>query len=402
MVHEPLEILEAEPVDFLLILTGTDGDDRERLGLSASEQRRPVGAGQDAHLGPDGPDLVGAAPVRTDALVEDRGADGLLDLGLVRLGDVGTRIGKALLEGGDRLLLELIEGGLARGLVRVASGAADARCDVLVHGCGDVRRHLLGWIAHRRLADRIVQAALKLHELADLVVRHAQRLEHRLLGDLMRSGLHHDDGIPCSGDDQVERRLVQLREGRVEHQLSVEHADAHAGDRAAVRDAADLQRARRAGDRESCRVLLLVGAQHRCDDLHVIAKVLGEERPHGTVDHPARDGRGLARPPLASRERSRDAPRGVELLLVVACQREEVDAFSRCLRRDCGDEQRGVAQTHHHRAIRLLGDVPGFDDQSLAAEIRFKCFLEIVGDGHACLLVVTRAGTAPLRRALQR
>ena len=206
--------------------------------------------------------------------------------------------------------------------------------------------------------------------------------------------------VPATTRSSAE--LVELGERRVEHQLSVEHADAHAGHRTAVRDAADLQRARRAGDRESRGVLLLVGAQHRCDDLHVVAKVLGEERPHRTVDHPARDRRGLARPPLASRERSRDAPRGVELLLVVARQREEVDAFSRRLRRDRGDEQRGVAQTQHHRAIRLLGDVPGFDDQSLAAEVRFKCFLEIVGDGHACLLVVTRAGTAPLRRALQR
>ena len=285
-----------------------------------------------------------AASVRTDALVEDRGANGLLDLGLVRPWRCRNgRIGKALLEGGDRLLLELIEGGLARGLVRVARGAADSRCDVLVHGRGDVRRDLLRRIAHRRLADRIVQAALELHELADLVVRHAQRLEHRLLGDLMRSRLDHDDGVPCAGDDQVERGLVDLREGRVEHQLAVEHADADTCDRPAMRDAADLQRARRAGDREGRRVLLLVAAQHRRDDLHVVAEVLGEERPHRAVDHPARDRRGFTRPALTTRERSGDAPDGVELLLVVAGEREEVDALPRRLRCDRGDEQCGVA-----------------------------------------------------------
>ena len=80
-------------------------------------------------------------------------------------------------------------------------------------------------------------------------------------------------------------------------------------DRAAVRDAADLQRARGAGDRERRRVLLLVGAEHRRDDLHVVAEVLGEERPHRAVDHPARDDRGLARPALAAGERPGDAPR---------------------------------------------------------------------------------------------
>ncbi len=269
-------------------------------------------------------------------------------------------------------------------------------------GRGDVRRDLLRRVAHGRLADRVVQTALELDQLADLVVGHAQRLEHHLFGDLMRPRLDHHDRVPRARDDEVERGLVDLGEGRIEQQLPVEHPDAHARHRAAVRNPADLQRTRGAGDGQRGWILLLVAAQHGRDDLHVVAEVLGEERPHRTVDHPARDRRGLARPPLAARERSRDPSHRVELLLVVAGQREEVDALARRLRCDRGDEQRGVAQAQHHRAVRLLGDVPGFDDQSLAAEVRFKCFLEIVGDGHACLLVVTRAGIGPLRRALQR
>jgi hypothetical protein len=296
----------------------------------------------------------------------------------------------------------LIEGGLARRLVGVARGVTDSRGDVLVDGGGDLRGHLLRGVAHGRLADRVVQAALKLDELANLVVRHAQRIEHDVLGDLMRTRLDHDDGVPCARDNQVERGLIDLGEGRIEQQLPIEHAHANACDRTAMRNAADLQGARRAGDRECRRVLLLVGAQHRRDDLHVVAEVLGEERPHRTVDHPARDRRGFTRPALASRERPGDASRGVELLLVVAGQWEEIDALSRRLRCDRGHEQCRVAEPQHHGTVRLLGDVSGFDDQSLAAVVRFKCLLEIVGDGHACLLVVTRAGTAPRRRARQR
>ncbi len=45
---------------------------------------------------------------------------------LVRLADVGPPVGEALLERGDGLRLELIDGGFARGLVGVTRGAADA------------------------------------------------------------------------------------------------------------------------------------------------------------------------------------------------------------------------------------------------------------------------------------
>ena len=73
-----------------------------------------------------------------------------------------------------------------------------------------------------------------------------------------------------------------------------------------------------------------------------LRKSFGKERPHRAVDHPARDRRGLARPALAAWERPGDAPDGVELLLVVARQREEVDALSRRLRCDRGDEDHRV------------------------------------------------------------
>ena len=66
--------------------------------------------------------------------------------------------------------------------------------------------------------------------------------------------------------------------------------------------------------------------------------------------------------PFTARERPGDASDCVELLLVVAREREEVDALSRCFRCDSGDKDRGVAEPQHHGAVRLLGDVAGLDD----------------------------------------
>ena len=53
-------------------------DRDQRLGLAAGEERRAVGAGQDADLDRDRPDLVEAPAVEADALVEHHLAQDLL------------------------------------------------------------------------------------------------------------------------------------------------------------------------------------------------------------------------------------------------------------------------------------------------------------------------------------
>ena len=49
--HEVLAVLAFERVDDLLVLAGAERGDDERLGLAAGEQRRAMGARQDADLG---------------------------------------------------------------------------------------------------------------------------------------------------------------------------------------------------------------------------------------------------------------------------------------------------------------------------------------------------------------
>ena len=54
------------------------------------------------------------------------------------------------------------------------------------------------------LADLLGQLALQGAELADLVVGDVERVEDLRLGDLVRAGLDHEDGLLGAGDDQVE------------------------------------------------------------------------------------------------------------------------------------------------------------------------------------------------------
>ena len=136
---------------------------------------------------------------------------------------------------------------------------------------------------------------------------------------------------------------------------------------------ADLQRARRAGDGERRRVLSPGRRDSTVATIWTsLRKSLGKSGRIGRSIIRLVMDRRLARPALTPGERPGDPARGVELLLVVARQREEVDALSRCLRGDRGDEHDGVAEAQHHRAVRLLGDVPGLDDQRACRRSPFQ------------------------------
>ena len=200
----------------------------------------------------------------------------------------------------------------------------------------------------------------------------AERLQHRFFRNLMRAGLNHDDRVLGAGHDQVEVGFRELLQGRVDQQAAVDHAHSHAADRPRVGNAADLQRDRRTGHGQGGRVLLLIGAEHGGDDLDVVAEVLGKQRSHGPVDHPAGQDRGLGGPAFAPRKRPRDAAGSVELLLVVTGQRKKVDSFSRSLRGHSGDQENCVARANHDRAVGLLGHVTGFNCQALACQLSFE------------------------------
>ena len=69
--QEGLLVGALERVDVLLVLAGAERRDRQRLRLAAGEQRRAVGARQDAGLGDDRAHRLDVAAVDARAGVED-------------------------------------------------------------------------------------------------------------------------------------------------------------------------------------------------------------------------------------------------------------------------------------------------------------------------------------------
>ena len=61
-----------------------------------------------------------------------------------------------------------------------------------------------------RLADLLAKLLEGCADLADLGVRELQRLEDRVLGDLVSAGLDHREAVAGSDDDEIERRLLEL------------------------------------------------------------------------------------------------------------------------------------------------------------------------------------------------
>ena len=104
------------------------------------------------------------------------------------------------------------------------------------------------------------------------------------------------------------------------------------------------------------------------------AVALGEERPQRAVDHARGQDLLLVGPALALEEAARDLARGVGVLAVVDGEGHEVDPGPRILLRVGGGQDDGVAQPHHHRAVRLLGHAPRLEGQGVAAQRHFHAF----------------------------
>ncbi len=212
-----------------------------------------------------------------------------------------------------------------------------------------------------RFADLAAQVLLRLTEPDDLAVGELERVEQHVLRDLLRARLDHRQSVLRSDDDQVERRVLERRQRRVDDELLVDPADAHCADRSEERHRRDHQRRRGAVDAED----VVRGDHVRREDgrnhLHLVLEALRPERPDRAVDHASGENRALARPTLALEEAAGDLARGVHALLDVDRQREEVRAFARLHPADGRREHHRLARADDDRAVCLLGELAALE-----------------------------------------
>ena len=288
MEHEALPLLSLEALDFLRVFSRAERAGDERLRLAAREHGGAVRPRQDAGFGPDRPDLVELAAVEAQAALEHFVAQHLFLEILEDLLRFDLALHFAFGQRRDEILEQLVDA------IVVLELAADA------HRLGERHEHFLLHLAIEVVPDLLL-LDLKLllagfareivdrgDDLFDRRVRRLERPDHLVLAHFLCARFDHHDAVLAARDDEVQHAPLALFERRVDEELAVDHADAHAGDRLLERDVRQRERRRGAGNCEHVGVVLLIGREHEGDDLRLEAPPRGEERPDRPIDDAAR------------------------------------------------------------------------------------------------------------------
>jgi hypothetical protein len=149
-----------------------------------------------------------------------------------------------------------------------------------------------------------------------------ERIEDLRLGDLIRAGLHHQDGLLGPGDDQVERALEQPLLVGVDQEVALlVLPDPDRAHRRGERDVGDRQRGAGAVHREYVVGVLVIHGHRDRHELRLARPPLREERTQGPVDHSCGERGLLAGAALAPEEGAGDLARGVHSLFDVDGER---------------------------------------------------------------------------------
>ena len=171
-----------------------------------------------------------------------------------------------------------------------------------------------------------------------------------------------------AGDDDVERRLVELLERRVHGPLSADQAEADGADRAVERQARDPDRERSRVHRGDVVRVGHVDRQDRDDDLDLVPVALAERGPQRAVDQACGEDRRLGRTSFTTEEAAGDLPPGVHPLLDVDREREEIDPLTG-VGADARGEHHRVAVARDGGAVGELRERAGLEKQILGADL---------------------------------
>ena len=377
MQQEALARFRHQAIDDLLVIGATEGDHTERLRLTASEQHRAVHAWQHTNFDRDRANRFRIAAIGAHA-IEDR-------LALAKLDDAAEDLASLLvpsllfsfvrtLRGRERCLSGLLSGLDRSTADRLRAERRRRLAQVLAARLFDLGDQLL--VANRSIELHLLFAGQRgqffdhLNDDLDDLVRFAECLEHDVFLHFLRGGFHHHDGVGVATDGQVELVLVALQLGpnRVDHDLVVDVAHAHATERTAVRQRTDRQcgKARDRGD--DVAIILAVGGDDLRQHLHVATEAIREHRPNRAVDDAAGEDLLRRRTTFTLEEAARDDTHGGRLLAVVDRQGEEVHVVrgGRAVGRS---EHNRVAVARQHGAVGKFGHAAGFEGQRATADL---------------------------------
>ena len=347
-----LLLLIVDAVELLRFADRTERGNGQHLCLTARKHTGTVHARQQADLRGQRADLVHFASVDTLLFIEQPAADNellklvdrFINYRCVRLFLVVKLLMDALDNRRQALIAHVLVIGIERGLNIVDCKIPD-RVEQLVRDLHRLEREL-------GLADFGLDVLNERDHALDLLVALDDRVEHHIVGNLVRARLDHADYILVSGHSQVQIALCALGSVRADDDLAVDKAHIDAGNRPVPRDVGNRQRERSADHAGDLRQAVGIDRHDGHDDRTVVAHILREQRADRPVDEARGQDRLVGRTRLALDERAGDLADSVKLFLKIDGKREEVDAFARLGRGGHIDEHNRFAPAHQHRSVR--------------------------------------------------
>ena len=180
--------------------------------------------------------------------------------------------------------------------------------------------------------------------------------------------IHHDVFV-VADIDEVEVALGHFRVRRVGDEFSVDATDPNCAKRSGPRNVADHQRCARANDAQNIRVVFAVRTQENSLNLHFVIPAFWKQRTNRTVGETAGKNFFFRRTAFAFEITAGKFSGGGGFFAVVNGQRKKVLAGFGFRRRDRRDDDNGFAKLDGHCAIGLFGELAGFNDNLLVAQL---------------------------------
>ncbi len=386
--HEALAVAAVQRVDNLLVVTGAESRGHKRLGLTAGEERRAVGAWQCADFAVDVANRVVLPSVEALFFGDDVGAHHFVFHVAKVAGDfllLGVEVvTKFFFELAEQVRFAFVELGVP--LDFVAGGERITKTNFFGHLRDVVKQRLInigGREDHLLLAHDFTHLVARRDDLLAFSVGKEERVDELAFRHFFAAALDHHDGVFGHGDHEVHVAVAELLEGGVNDELAVDAGHANTSDGARLgrpRKGRAMEGHRRTTQREDVGVVHAVVRNDGGDDLHFVAEAFGEERTNRAVSDAGVEHFVLPRTRFALEEAAGDFACGVGLLDVLTSEGEEVEARagSTVAHRRQND---GVAPADPHRATGLLGDATGLKGHGGATDVdgHRMDFVRVVG-----------------------
>ena len=163
-------------------------------------------------------------------------------------------------------------------------------------------------------------------------------------------------------------------------QLPVHQSDAHRSDRRLERQVRAERGSRSRRHRDHVGIVLAIRGQHHRHDLRLIAPRFREQRAQRAIDQPRRQNFFLRRAPFALEESAGNFSGRIRVFAVIHGQRQKIAVVRRGVHAR-GGQHDGVAVSRGNRAVGLLGDFPGLQNQRPASHFhchRVRCWRDFI------------------------